>query len=237
MPTLVKNRKAFVLGATGVIGSSIALKLAQNHYDLVLHGTNEAKLNALKTKVKNYTENVQCVKCIFCHKTPDIFLTNDIKKSLLASDILCVCVGPFLQKVLHETSYDDWQLLSYFNLTLPCTLVSMVLCSMVNRGYGRIVLFGGTKTDMPRAFLTNAAYASVKSSLNTLAKSVAKSYGKQNVTCNVILPGFVKESLKDSSNFFHRTVDACAIAETVLFLINTPEINGVALPIDSGFER
>ena len=43
---------ALVIGATGSIGSEVALNFARRGYSVVIHGRNQQKLNALEEKIK-----------------------------------------------------------------------------------------------------------------------------------------------------------------------------------------
>ena len=74
---------------------------------------------------------------------------------------------------------DEWLTQSYANFAFPGMLVSAVLPHMCASGWGRILLFGGTRTDSVRGFRTNAAYAAAKTGLSSLVKSVALDYALQ----------------------------------------------------------
>ncbi len=114
-----------------------------------------------------------------------------LKEEALKADILVCAFGPFLRSPLDRMSRDQWRRMCELNLALPGYLVTAVLPGMVRRGYGRIVLFGGTGTDLPRGYRTVAAYSAAKLGLTVIARSVAESYAGANVTCNVVVPGFV----------------------------------------------
>jgi len=63
---------------------------------------------------------------------------------------------------------------------------------MAQRGFGRILLFGGTRTDAIRGFKFNAAYASAKTGLGVVAKSIAAEFAPCGVSCALLCPGFVE---------------------------------------------
>jgi NAD(P)-dependent dehydrogenase (short-subunit alcohol dehydrogenase family) len=62
---------------------------------------------------------------------------------------------------------------------------------MRERSYGRILLFGGTRTDSIRAYASNAAYAAAKTGLGVLVKSIAAEYSAWNIGAFLLCPGFV----------------------------------------------
>ena len=97
--------------------------------------------------------------------------------------------GPFVRASLAETRAADWERLALLDLALPGALCSALLPGMLERGWGRILLFGGTRTDTIRPCSTNAAYASAKAGLAILAKSLAAEGAARNVAMRPGLPG------------------------------------------------
>ena len=106
-------------------------------------------------------------------------------------DILVVAFGPFLRKSLAETAVSDWERLSLLDLALPGALSSALFPAMAERGWGRILLFGGTRTDGIRAYSSNAAYAAAKTGLAVLAKSLAVQGAPKGVGALFVCPGLV----------------------------------------------
>jgi NAD(P)-dependent dehydrogenase (short-subunit alcohol dehydrogenase family) len=115
-----------------------------------------------------------------------------IGREAAIADILVCAFGPFLRSPLDGMSRAEWRRMCELNLALPGYLVSSAVGGMSGRGYGRIILLGGTGTDVLRGYKTVAAYSAAKIGLGVIAKSVAESYGRSNVSCNVIVPGFVE---------------------------------------------
>jgi 3-oxoacyl-[acyl-carrier protein] reductase len=111
--------------------------------------------------------------------------------SLGRIDILVVAFGPFMRKSLSEMAVSDWERLSLLDLALPGALSSAVFPAMAERGWGRILLFGGTRTDGIRAYSSNAAYAAAKTGLAVLAKSLAAEGAPKGVGSLLVCPGFV----------------------------------------------
>jgi NAD(P)-dependent dehydrogenase (short-subunit alcohol dehydrogenase family) len=108
--------------------------------------------------------------------------------SLGRIDILAVALGPFLRASLAETGAADWERLALLDLALPGALASALLPAMAARGWGRILLFGGTRTDGIRAYSSNAAYAAAKTGLGVLAKSLAVEGAPAGVGCVLVCP-------------------------------------------------
>ena len=106
-------------------------------------------------------------------------------------DIFVCAFGPFLQKPLDATEIDEWDRIVHLNLAFPGALASALLPGMISRGWGRLVFFGGTGTDVIKSSRTNAAYAAAKTGLGVLAKSIAVEYAHRNVAAFVVCPGLV----------------------------------------------
>jgi len=183
---------ALVVGGSGGIGRSICLALAATGVNLCIHGQTRAKLAGLSSELAPATPELIEADLSGCLIPPQLAAAAQ------RSDILVLAYGPFLYKNLSQTSTEDWRTLALANLALPGALVSMAAPGMASRGFGRILLFGGTKTEQPRGFRRNPAYAAAKTGLGSLARSVAAEYAGSNVACAVVCPGMVDTEYLDA---------------------------------------
>ena len=189
----IAGKKAFVIGGSGGIGAAVARALANEKVSLTIHGGhNEEKLNSLVRELSSFTEVSGLLCGIDGGTMPDERSSGGklFSRAVQDADIVCVCYGPFLQKPVSETSEEEWLSSVHSNLTLPGIIVSKALSSMQKRGWGRILLFGGTGTSTFRSYKTNGVYAAAKTGLCSLVKSVAAEYGRFGITCNAVLPVF-----------------------------------------------
>lgn len=229
MENAFHNKKAMIIGGTGGIGREISGLLAAN--GAKVHSVGRHLISGIDGAVTSLAdlENPES-------RVAAVRETRD-------ADILCVVWGPFTQKALHETTIDDWESMASKNLAFPGALVSAALPHMIASRWGRILLFGGTRTDAVRGFATNAAYAAAKTGLATLAKSVALAYASSGITCNVICPGFVETGSPDSAE--SRALSAKSpdgmlvptgeIAELAMFLLKSGLYNGTVITADKGW--
>jgi 3-oxoacyl-[acyl-carrier protein] reductase len=237
----LSGRHAVIIGGTGGIGRAVSLGLAEAGARLfVTGGRSPQRLENLLEEIRR-TGGV-ADGTIFPIETPD----DVASASRLAAnaDILVVSYGPFLQKTLDRTTNDDWGRMALLDLALPGSCVSSALPGMIARGYGRIVLFGGSGTDLPRAVETNCAYAAAKTGLATLVKSVAASFGAENVAALLICPGFTDtENLSadekrdlEARATGRKLIDPAVIAHIgVEFVVQERAIvNGISLSVDCG---
>jgi NAD(P)-dependent dehydrogenase (short-subunit alcohol dehydrogenase family) len=115
---------------------------------------------------------------------------------------------------------------------------------MSARGWGRILLLGGTRTDAIRAYSTNAAYAAAKTGLAVLAKSLAAEGAGRGVACVLACPGLVeteylgereREDLRGRAPG-GRLADPAELAAAALGLLSAEPCiaSGAVLSLDGG---
>jgi len=132
-------------------------------------------------------------------------------------------------------------------LTVPLTLIQILLPSMREARWGRIVnlssVYGaiGGKGEV--------AYSTAKAGIIGLTKSVAKECGKDGVTVNAVLPGLTRTPTIET--FMAKKYKRAIIAETALGRMAEPEevahviaflasdeasfITGAAVPVSGGW--
>ena len=261
MQIVQKNKKTVIIGASGGIGRELALELASTTQELVLHGLSQEKLDSLKDEIfensymtiMNEFLSYPKLTDISYKFTPSFFTgeedtsTESTKNLLLdhikTADTLCICYGPFLQKPLHFTTKSEWLESSSLVFALPGFFVSQVLPHMMEQKFGRILLFGGTRTDSVNGYKTNAVYGAGKTAVCSLVKSVCLEYSQYGIRCNAILPGFVEtEYVSESQMNYYKNllnsdgiIESKSVAKTAKFLLDNEDVNGMLFRIDRGW--
>ena len=215
-------KNAVVIGGTSGIGFELAKILCKNECSVCVTGRHDPKTQDLEFIQTDFKSGKSLL---------DLNEFPQLREKLCEADILCVSYGPFVQKPLHLTTAQDWQTLALLDYALAGIAVSTVLPGMMERKFGRIVLFGGTRTESVRSYKTNAAYAGAKTAISVLVKSVSAEYRKYGVTCNAVLPGFVNGA-KDKSD----AISANSVAQSAFYLIQNENLNGVLLNVDRGWQ-
>ncbi len=182
------------MGGSGGIGREAAFELASRGIELVIHGGHSAGRLAQTIEALR-AEGGRAEGFLLDIEKPRDFVDRLPEFGLI--DILVVAFGPFLRKSLATTSPSDWEKLALLDLALPGALVSHCLPAMKEAGWGRILLFGGTRTDSIRAYSSNAAYAAAKTGLAVLTKSAAAEGAPYGIGCIQVCPGLVDTEYLD----------------------------------------
>jgi NAD(P)-dependent dehydrogenase (short-subunit alcohol dehydrogenase family) len=190
--TPLKGRRALVVGGSGGIGAALALELGNKGASLLVHGGSSRErldkvLGGLEARGVEATGFLMKLEA-----TPEsIDGLIAALPSLGIIDILAVAFGPFVRKSLAETEAAEWERVALLDLALPGALASALLPAMAGRGWGRMLFFGGTRTDGIRSYSTNAAYAAAKTGLGVLVKSLAAEGAGSGVGSVLVCPGLV----------------------------------------------
>ncbi|MDR2510790.1 MAG: SDR family NAD(P)-dependent oxidoreductase [Spirochaetaceae bacterium] len=240
MEKLFDGRTALVVGGTGGIGRFISRALARRGAALTVIGSSPKRLqrtcdelSAQGAGARGFALNLDADTAV-----------RETLAVCAQTDILVCAFGPFLRRPLAETTPEDWRRLVTLNLILPGSLVSAYLAGMMERRWGRILLFGGSNTESIRGWTTTAPYAAAKTALGPLAKSVAKNAAAFGVTCNLLCPGLTDtEYLDEAARRYNREHSPTGrpltpeeVAAFALEILANPNLNGAILPLDNGLD-
>ena len=233
------GRKALVVGGSGGIGKAVALGLAAKGAEMTIHGGSSGeRLDGTLRAIRESGGKADG----FLLRVDSPLAAEKIFALSPPPDILVCAWGPFRQGSIETLDGDFWQSMGGYNLVFPGILVSIFLKGMMERNWGRILLFGGTNTDTIRGFTTSAAYSAAKTGLGVIAKSAAKTAGASGVTCNVLCPGLTDtEYTLEGMRRYNREkspggkpLNTEQIALAALAILENPCINGAVIPADQG---
>ena len=179
-------KNVLVTGATKGIGKVIAQEL-KNDYNVFALARSENLLSDLD--VKDF---------IVCDLS-NIFnldeLSNFINKNKI--DILVNNAGEYIYNKIEESDVNSVERMFKINSIAPIMLMSIVIPYMKKQKWGRIVNIGSISGVMGEACAS--IYSATKASLIGLSKAAALELAQDNITVNVINPGWVDTDLSKNS--------------------------------------
>jgi NAD(P)-dependent dehydrogenase (short-subunit alcohol dehydrogenase family) len=185
----LKDRIAFLTGATNEIGRAVCLGLIREGAKVAFSDINVEKGEALaseiaglggeglflKTDVRNYQEVKDNVA--------------NAKEHFGRIDIMVYMAGVGSLKRFVETKPDDWKNTVDVLLYGMLNATHVVLPFMIENGYGKIVSVMGDSSRIGESGLS--LVASPRAGQGALVKSVAKEVGRYNITLNCVSVGVV----------------------------------------------
>lgn len=188
----LSGKTALVTGASGGIGGAIARVLHGAGAFVILTGTREEPLQALKNELKDRCEMVVCR--LDDHEQIEALAkkASDIEGGV---DILVNNAGITRDNLLMRMKDDEWLDVINVNLTSPVFLSRALMRSMMKKKWGRIINIASVVGVAGNAGQAN--YASAKAGLISFSKSLAREIASRGVTVNCVAPGYIQTAMTD----------------------------------------
>lgn len=164
-------------------------------------------------------------------------------KPYLKDITLINCAGINYNSFAHKAEASKWKEVIDVNLIGTFNMINVLLPSMREQSFGRIINFGSVVAELPSPGIS--AYAASKSALYGMAKSIAVENATKGITINNVNLGYSElgmisevpekflEDIKKRipSNKLCKPSD---ILNTVEYLRNTEYVNGTEININGG---
>jgi NAD(P)-dependent dehydrogenase (short-subunit alcohol dehydrogenase family) len=231
---------ALVTGATAGIGYAIALELARQGADVIVHGRNAERGDKAVQEIDNVGGRARFVAA-------DLSNADDVRRLAAEAgdvDILINNAGIYEFGSTFDTDDADFDNHFDINLRAPYVLVQKLVPGMIERGHGSVVNISTVAASTPSA--EAGLYGASKAALDLLTKLWADEFGAAGVRVNAIAPGPTDTEgtagLADIIDGLGRTralqriAGPDEIASAVAFIASPAAsyINGVVLPVDGG---
>lgn len=189
----LSGRTALVTGASGGIGSAIAMALSEAGAKVALSGTREGVLEEVKSGLPG--EGVVVTANLSDADSVDSLVSRAEEAAGSQLDILVSNAGITRDKLLMQMKPEEWDEVLNVNLGSYYRLTKSVVRGMMKRRYGRII--GITSIVGVTGNPGQANYCASKAGMIGFTKSLAQEVASRGITANCIAPGFIESPMTD----------------------------------------
>ncbi|MDA4107307.1 SDR family NAD(P)-dependent oxidoreductase [Mycolicibacterium holsaticum] len=241
MTDTLTGQTALVTGATAGIGYAIALQLAAEGAEVIVHGRNAERGAKTVQDIENAGGKARFVAA-------DVSDATDVRRLAAEAgdvDILVNNAGIYRFAATVDTTDTDFDEQINTNLRAPYVLVQNLVPGMVERGAGTVINVSSVAASTPAA--DAGIYGASKAALELLTKLWADEFGAQGVRVNAVSPGPTETPGTDElgieiirglgrTTALGRTAVPEEIANVVTFLASPAAsyVNGAILAIGGG---
>ena len=188
---MVEGRVALVTGASRGIGRATALALARAGARVVAVARSEELLDELGREEGieplagdlDGSDGCRLVADEARRVGPVTILVNNAGR------------GGWHDRPIWEQDHAGWRASMAINLDAPFELTRLLVGDMIDAGWGRIVMISSTAGQVGAPAM--APYCASKHGVIGLMRSVAQDVAAHGITCNAILPGWVRTEMAE----------------------------------------
>ncbi|MGN6445146.1 SDR family NAD(P)-dependent oxidoreductase [Amnibacterium sp.] len=195
MATDLSGRVALVTGASGGIGSDLAVRLAGAGCDVAVHWSgHEDAARAVADRVAALGVRAVTLQADLAEPEATGGLVAAVEERLGPIDVLVpnAGIGPAAASI-EDVSLDAWNRTIAVNLTAPFLLAQRVVPGMIERGFGRLLLVSSVAAYT--GGMVGPHYAASKAGLHGLVHWLAARTAPHGVTVNAIAPALVASGM------------------------------------------
>jgi 3-oxoacyl-[acyl-carrier protein] reductase len=240
------GRTVVITGAAGGMGAEFVGRFLENEDTVIATDTSAEALEKLVARFGNTRLHVR--KADITSETDTQALADFAKAQGGQIDVLVNVAGFFPVQPFLEMTADDWRKIIDINLTGTALMCKAALPLMTGRGWGRIVNIGSAS--IYSGVKGQAHYVAAKAGTIGLSRSLAREFGPEGITINVVAPGVtitasakkaLPQEVQDTAikaRCLNREEQAADLTGTVFFLASPDAdfITGQTIIVDGGNE-
>jgi len=184
---------ALVTGASGGIGGAIAKALHGQGASVVLSGTRQDALDAVKAELGSSAFTV--IANLSDTQSVEALPKAAEEAAGAGIDILVNNAGITKDNLFMRMKDEEWEAVLAVNLTAAFRLSRAVLRGMMKKRWGRIIQITSVVGETGNPGQGN--YAAAKAGLVGMSKSLAAEVASRNITVNCIAPGFIQTAMTE----------------------------------------
>ncbi len=196
----LNGMNALVTGASGGIGSAIAIALAKQGARVALSGSNGDKLRAFREQLisevgsPEHGDHVEITCNLSDSKQVDELIPATVD-TLGGIDILVNNAGITRDNLAMRMKDDEWDQVISVNLEAIFRLMRASARPMMKARFGRIINITSVVGSTGNPGQMN--YAAAKAGVTGMTKSFAQEVASRGITANCVAPGFIRTAMTD----------------------------------------
>ncbi|HZG74057.1 MAG TPA: SDR family NAD(P)-dependent oxidoreductase, partial [Chondromyces sp.] len=197
----MKQKTVLITGGGSGIGSRIARVLAEKGYHIVInYRTRKDQAEQLGRELSTqFGISVHTVQGDVSKLEDCMQMTSEVTQKFSGVDILIHNAGPYIheRKRLEEYTWDEWHYIINGNLNSLFYLTKLLSPHMRNNRWGRIITFGFDRVETAPGWIYRSAFASAKTGVASLTRTIAIEEAEHGITANMVCPGDIIDSWKE----------------------------------------
>lgn len=185
-----------VTGASRGIGKAIALYLAKNGYNLVLHcSKNAERLNDLKLEIESKGVKARTLAFDISNRAEaEKVLLNDIETNGVYYGIV-LNAGIAMDNPFPAMEDNEWDKVLDTNLGGFYNVIRPIIMPLIQAKKGRIVVMSSISGQCGNRGQVN--YSASKAGLIGAAKALSQEVAKRHITVNCVAPGIIETEMTE----------------------------------------
>lgn len=179
-------KTALITGSSRGIGRAIAIRLAKDGYDVIVHGAkNSKKAQETVDIIKQNGGSARYIIADLCNPSE----LDDIIETAGGVDVLVLNASVQYKKPWREITLDDCRDQINCNFVSSLTLIQAAVPNMQKNGWGRIITIGSVQEVKPHPDML--VYSATKAAQTNMAVSLSLQLAKDGITVNNVAPGVI----------------------------------------------
>ena len=241
-----ERKTVFVTGASRGIGKEVALKYAENGYDVIInYVSDKTDVEALEKEFKEKGADTLILKADVSNSEEVQNVVDKAIEKFGKIDVLVNNAGITRDNLLMRMSEEEFDKVLEINLKGTFLVTKAVTKYMMKKRSGSIINLSSVVGVAGNAGQCN--YSASKAGIIGFTKSIAKELASRNIRANAVAPGFIEtdmtavlsDSVKESIHNqipLKRMGSAKEVAELIYFLGSEKSsyITGQVINVDGG---
>lgn len=184
----LEGKVALITGASYGIGFAIAEAYAAAGATICFNDIKQELVDKGMAAYKEKGIDAHGYVCNVCDEEAVNNMVATIEKEVGVIDILVNNAGIIKRIPMCEMKAEEFRQVIDVDLNAPFIVSKAVIPSMIKKGHGKIINICSMMSELGRE--TVSAYAAAKGGLKMLTRNICSEYGKYNIQCNGIGPGY-----------------------------------------------